>query len=75
VTAAGRAGTSNSPPVTVGNPVPGGEPVKVQLPLDGGYTVDEEYNLDVTNTTGSIVLNDLSVGTNAASFFRASAAN
>jgi len=27
--------TAGSPPVTVGNPVPGGQPVNVQLPLDG----------------------------------------
>jgi hypothetical protein len=29
--------TAGPPPVTVGNPVPGGQPVNVQLPLNGGW--------------------------------------
>jgi hypothetical protein len=29
--------TSGQPPVTVGNPVPAGQPVNVQLPLNGGW--------------------------------------
>ncbi len=29
--------TSGSPPVTVGNPLPGGQPANVQLPLDGNW--------------------------------------
>jgi hypothetical protein len=29
--------TSGSPPVTVGNPLPGGQPFNVQLPLDGNW--------------------------------------
>jgi hypothetical protein len=29
--------TSGAPPVTVGNPLPGGQPIDVQLPLDGNW--------------------------------------
>lgn len=29
--------TAGPPPITVGNPIPGGQPVNVQLPLNGGW--------------------------------------
>jgi len=41
--------SSGAPPPTVGNPIPGGQPFNVQLPLDGGWAQMNPGRLAVPN--------------------------
>ena len=45
--------TSGTPPSTVGNPIPGGQPFNVQLPLDGGWADMTSGRLAVPNASAA----------------------